>query len=206
MNTAWATNYEGMQSSYLGDGIIIGALGIIVLITVIAVLSGIGIAISNYNSARRHPEHAGKRKHGFLKGLLIYLAVIIGVLYIAQVVDCVTNSSNKEGWINPFSRTARYGDVYVSQSIEFNLSDNYTVTAHYDIKDLRITIHFFDSNDREITNKTSLIGDIKSNSKTKFSFNLNEFSASEIFTIRTWNAEVTGGNISTFAIIPNYFN
>ena len=208
MGTNWGSDYTtGIESSTFGDFLIFGILGIIGIITIVTVLSGIGIAISNSESAKKHPEYANKNKHGFLKGLLIYLAVIIAVLYIGQIVDCVANSSNKDGWINPFSRTAKTDDIQVSQSLEFNLNDNYTVRAcTYNIKNLEITVHFFDSSNREVTSKTSIIGNIEAFSEKKFSFSLSEFSASEIFTIRKWNATVTGGTISWFSIIPTFFD
>lgn len=147
-------------------------------------------------AASRH-----NKKHAFLKRFIIYLAVLIAFLYGAQAIDCLTNKTNKDGWINPFTRTAREGNVVVKQSYEFNLSDNYKVIPYYDIKNLEITVYFLDNNNTVISTKTKSIGNVKADSVYNFAFSLSEFSASELLTIKKWKSEVSGGTVSYFATI-----
>lgn len=182
------------------DGVIIPCVVIASLLFFVLLILIIEIAIAATNSsiAKKHPE-LPPPKNGFLKRFIIYLVVAVIALYIAQAIDCLTNKANKDGWINPFTRTARTNNVFVDQSIEFNLSDNYTVKPYYDIKNLEITVFFYDKGNNLISNKTKTVGDIKANTVNNFSFALNEFSASEILKITKWNAEVTGGTISYFA-------
>lgn len=183
---------------FAGNVLVVITLALFALATFITIVVGLSLGLASIGSKKKNSSNA-KKGHGFLKGLIIYLVIALLILYGAQAIDCLTNKSNKDGWLNPFSRTARADNVYISQSYEFNLSDNYTAQSYYDIKNLEITIYFLDNNGYEISRKTKILGDVQAKSKTKFAFGLNEFTAKEIFTIKKWRAEITGGTISYFS-------
>lgn len=194
------TPFASTYNYYDGIMIPIVVLAILAFFVLLIIIIEISTAATIHSIARNHPKSA-PQKNGFLKRFFIYLAVAVIVLYIAQAIDCITNKTNKDGWINPFSRTARTDNVSVKQSLEFNLSDNYTVHPYYDIKNLEITVYFLDSYNRVITTKAQYFKDVKAKTDYKFSFNISDFSASDIFSIYTWRYDVTGGTISYSANI-----
>ena len=208
MNSSSQAPLNSYPNYFAGMFIPCIALAVLVLLALIIVLIEVCTAATNHSIARKHPE-LPHPKNGFLKRFFIYLAVAVVVLYVAQAIDCITNKTNKSGWINPFSRTARTEDVFVNQSYEFNLSDNYTVHPYYDIKNLKITVYFLDNNNQVVSTKSHHFKEVNADEKYNFSFSLSEFTASEIFSIRKWRSEVTGGTISysaTFAKLLSELN
>lgn len=151
-------------------------------------------------------EEPGTEKNlsrGLIKAFVVVIIIGAIIFGIVKAVNCANSPNNPDGNFSFKSRSARNTDISVTCndfSIEeiLSLSMVFTVVPNQDIEDLEITIYFCDSSETELTSKTQRIGNLNKNQTCDASFSLTEFTLTQLYKIKAWRYEVTGGTVNYF--------
>ncbi len=151
-------------------------------------------------------EPTGKKSHGFLKFLIVFLiigAIIFGLVKCAEyksTVNSNTSQGNSDGNTHLLSRSARNSDITVESDLDLSsFGAKYTVMPQIDIDNLEITISFLDENKNVLTSFEKSLGDVKESAQVSFSISLFDMSLTVALKTRYESWTVTGGTVSYFA-------
>lgn len=141
---------------------------------------------------------------GFLKvlGVLFLVALIFGgIVFIGKrsYKKYKDNDANSDG--NPLflNRAATVNDFSFEQSVEATISnfkDSYILIPKSDIKNLKITIKYYDSSNNIVCTHISEVGNVYKSQSYTVSVN---HTLSEIFQISKFQYTASGGTVSYFA-------
>ncbi|MCM1297049.1 MAG: hypothetical protein NC311_16035 [Muribaculaceae bacterium] len=145
-----------------------------------------------------------KSGSGFLTflGVILLLAIIIGGTVF--IVKCTNkkyfdSDANSDG--NPIllNRAATVNDFEFEQSFEAtltNLKDSYILIPKSDIKNLKLTLKYYDSSNNLVCTHTSEVGDATKNHSYTVSVS---HTLTDLFKIAKYQYTVSGGTVSYFS-------
>ena len=129
----------------------------------------------------------------FIRICVTIVTIIMLITLFIGLVYC-SSASNKFSSIN--YREAKTSDITISVDNSLALSYNIIVIPKYNIKDLQLTVKFYDANKTLLSTKTKTLGNVTKNSRYTVSFSISEFSFSSLLTINNCACAVTGGTIT----------
>lgn len=141
------------------------------------------------------------KKSGCFVALLILAAIIITIILLINTVanykrdGNYKNDNNTNSGINILKRNATINDLEISENIDLKeLSYMLYITAKSDIKDLELTLNFYDKNDDLLKSKTITLGDLKEGEQIKRNIPITDFP--NIFKLDKVSIMVSDGTVS----------
>lgn len=150
-------------------------------------------------------ENQDRKSGSCLKSLIIALIIIAALIgggvflvkcYYKKYVD---NDANTDG--NPvlLNRAATVNDFQFEQSVEATLTslkDSYILIPNTDIKNLKLTLKYYDSSNKVVCTHTSELGNVYKSQSYTISIS---HSFTDLFKISKYQCTVSGGTVSYFA-------
>lgn len=133
--------------------------------------------------------------------LIILAALIGGGVFLVKCAykKYVDNDANTDG--NPvlLNRAATVDDIQLEQSFEATLTslkDGYILVPKTDIKNLKLTLRYYDSSNNLVCTHTSELGNVYKSQSYTFSVS---HTFADLFKISKYQCTVSGGTVSYFA-------
>lgn len=142
-------------------------------------------------------DNQSNKSGGGVKYLIVTLIVVVAVL--CGGILFVKFAYKRTGGRAPLNRSATVNDFTFEQSVEATISnfkDSYILIPKSDIKNLKITIKYYDSSNNIVCTHTSEVGNVYKSQSYTVSVN---HTLSEIFQISTYSYTASGGTVSYFA-------
>lgn len=142
----------------------------------------------------------GKKRHGWVKVVLVLAAIAFIFLWVIPTVTGKSNNSDNLTTPQLFSRDADNGDITVDVKEELAFSFNYEVTPNVDIENLQLTFNFYNDDSRLLDTIVKNVGNVSEETVYTVSISFDElggiFAVLDISYSRT---SVSGGTVSYFA-------
>lgn len=148
-------------------------------------------------------------KSGCSPGLAVFILLIViflSIVFVAAFSDACDSTGGKSssGGKNstsssqPFSRSATISDITIEEQYEFPININLKIRPNCDIKNLQLTIKYYDENNRLLKTQTKTVGNVIEGGEYNVQLLLTDFSFSEIWDISYTRTSVSGGTVSYF--------
>lgn len=139
----------------------------------------------------------------FIILVAIFLTSLLLIFSIGAINDCNGNKSSSGGKNStsssqPFSRSATISDITIEEQYEFPININLKIRPNCDIKNLQLTIKYYDENNRLLKTQTKTVGNVIEGGEYNVQLLLTDFSFSEIWDISYTRTSVSGGTVSYF--------
>ena len=133
--------------------------------------------------------------------LFVIAAIIITIILVINSVEnykqdgSYKNNNNTNSSINILKRDATVNDIEISENIDLQeLSYTLYITAKSDIKNLELTLNFYDKNNDLLKSKTITLGDLKEGEQVKRNIPITDFP--NIFKLDKVSITVSNGTVS----------
>ncbi len=155
-------------------------------------------------------DDSPKKKHGFLKFLIILLIIAAIIFIIVKVVQFQDTKQtvgtedvfmgNHDGDTKLLHRSARTDDIVVDTDLDLaSLGEKFIILPQTDIEDLEITINFLDGDKKFLDSYVKTLGNVKSGVQVSFSISLFDLGLSVAWNTKYSSVIVTGGTVSYFS-------
>lgn len=151
-----------------------------------------------------------KKRHLFLKFLIIFLIIFVCIFGIIKFVDYQntrqqidgdgTTQGNHSGDKQILRRSANINDITYNLDLDLSsLGEKCTITPNVDIDSLEITLNFLDKNEKFLDSIVKKLGNVKEGAQVSFSVSLFDMGLSVAWNTKYASLVVTGGTVSYFA-------
>lgn len=198
------SNGGNATETLIGAFCIIFAILLFMFIVAVAVPSPHDKTPSQKSETQTQPTEQNavpvKKKHPVLKVslvLLVIASVIFGVVCCSNYFRSGNGSFNMDKLL-PLSRNAHNNDITVSDT-KLNWSDlgqEFIFIAEENIKDLQLTLNFYDKNKNLVSTKTKDFSSVKKGNEYTIFIGITDFSLADHLKINSVTIEVTKGTVS----------
>ncbi len=203
------TTSDGDQSVLIGIIFIIAAILLFLIILAVSIPKSNEKTTSKEDDAKAEKNEPSKeiarKKHPVLTLFLVLLVLVGSFFGITSCVkhfqaDTGTSNGTSSGVNKPqiFSRNANNGDINVGDT-KLNLGSlgqDFVFLANANIKNLELTLKFYDKGNNLIATKTKFFSSVSKGNEYTFTVALTDFSLSDTFKINRVSIGVTGGTVS----------
>ncbi len=124
--------------------------------------------------------------------------VLITTLVLCMCLAYFATRNNGSSGNTLFSRQATMNDITIDTSAEISLSTNYTINPKVDINDLELTFKYYTNDNKYVTTKSKVVGNVKARQQYQVSISFAEFSFTQLLNISKVSVSVAKGSTATF--------